>query len=86
MRKIIYGIFLFAGLLASSLGFGKQEVQAAPVQGIRPALDNACDEGLVFSDVLNMHEGTLVASHYSHRSHVSHTSHTSHRSHYSSRY
>ena len=62
---------------------GKQEVQAAPVQEIRPALDNACDEGLIFSDVLNMHEGTIVASHYSHRSHVSHTSH---RSHYSSRY
>ena len=81
MRKIIYGIFGFAGLLASVLGFGKQEVQAAPVQEIRPALDNACDEGLIFSDVLNMHEGTIVASHY--RSHVSHTSH---RSHYSSRY
>ena len=83
MRKIIYGIFGFAGLLASILGFGKQEVQAAPVQEIRPALDNACDEGLIFSDVLNMHEGKIVASHYSHRSHVSHTSH---RSHYSSRY
>ena len=51
MRKIINGIFGFAGLLASVLGFGKQEVQAAPVQEIRPALDNACDEGLIFSDV-----------------------------------
>ena len=31
MRKIIYGVFLFAGFLAASLGLGKQEAQAAPL-------------------------------------------------------
>lgn len=77
MRRIIYGVFLFAGFLAASLGLGKQEAQAAPLRKATPAIDNACHDGLVFSDILKHQESTLVAGHYSH---------SSHRSHYSSRY
>lgn len=83
MRKIIYGFFLLVGFIASGLGLGKQEIQASPAQTVEPVINHACADGLVFSDVLNNQEETLIAGHYSHSSHRSHSSHSSH---YSSRY
>lgn len=82
MRKVIYCIFLFAGFIASCF-IVKSPVQAQPVSGNNLAIDNACDAGLVFTDILKNQDGTLTAGHYSHRSH---SSHSSHRSHYSSRF
>ncbi|KAF5079264.1 hypothetical protein DSECCO2_131800 [anaerobic digester metagenome] len=84
MRKIIYLVFLFASVIAASLGIGKPEVQATPLPDMHEVSNTTAPDSLVFSDVLNQNnDGGLVAAHYSHSSH---SSHSSHRSHYSSRY
>ena len=63
MRKIIYGLFLLVGFIASGLGLGKPEVQASPAQAVEPVINYACADGLVFSDVLNNQEEALGAGH-----------------------
>lgn len=82
MKKLIYYLFLAAGLFTTGFGSGTPAVQAAaPAIRQLDASSPAASDMLYFSDVQQSQRGdTLIAAHYSHRSH------SSHRSHYSSRY
>lgn len=88
MKKMIYNLFLIAGIIGSALGFTKVEAAATPL--VEPdSVENIIkNDNLYFSDILERQTGqsNLLAYHYSHGSHGSHGSHRSHTSHYSSRY
>lgn len=86
MRKLIYIMFLLAGIISLNAGIGKQETQAMPTSTSNSITHTYSSDTLVFFDVLNNHGDNLVAGHSSHRSHASHGSHGSHSSHYSSRF
>ena len=92
MKKLIYRLFLAAGIIASSLGFSAGSAEATKVNPSEISSVNIVDQkpvtatdNLNFSDVMDQQlgGGTLVSGHYSHSSH---SSHSSHHSHYSSRY
>ena len=92
MKKLIYRLFLAAGIIASSLGFSAGSADATNVNPSDISSVNIVEQkpatptgGLNFSDVIDQQlgGGTLVSGHYSHSSH---RSHASHHSHYSSRY
>ena len=92
MKKLIYRLFLAAGIIASSLGFTPNSANATianpsdvPSMNIVEQKTTTTDN-LNFSDVIDQQQasgGMLLSGHYSHSSH---SSHSSHHSHYSSRY
>ena len=84
MKKIMYYLIMCIGAVASFMGTGTQDAQAAVTLTTPEPLQSQAPHQLYFADVLNAQGGgSLVAAHYSHRSHSSHGSHSSH---YSSRY
>lgn len=89
MRKLVYGIFMLAGLVSSL--FATPSVSDASISSETTKIGNLTSEKakdlFYFSDIVEKQgdSGFLVA-HYSHTSHGSHGSHGSHTSHYSSRY
>jgi len=84
MRKIIYSIFMFVGIMASLLGVNESNAQINDHVVHKNGNQLKAEQQnnlLYFSDVLKrQNNGTFIAAHYSHESHGSH------RSHYSSRY
>lgn len=91
MNKLIYQLFLIAGLIASSIGLSpsngeatsldmknQQSIIVDRVQQTQPTQDK-----IYFSDMIgNQDNGSMIAWHSSHVSHSSHRSHYSHRSSY----
>ena len=82
MRKLIYSLFLMAGICASAFT-ASANVSPTPVDTPSALKSTNSSEKLYFSDVIKGHNYQLYAEHYSHSSHSSHWSHSSHSSHYS---
>ena len=84
MRKLIFLLFMVAGLVAQGLGSGPSDspAQASLVPGSQ---GSPADGGMLyFSDAqAQSFDDGLIATHYSHSSHASHYSHRSHYSHQS---
>lgn len=82
MRKLIYSLFLMAGICASAFT-ASAKMSPTPADTVSVQKGTDASEKLYFSDVIKGHNYQLYAEHYSHSSHSSHWSHASHRSHYS---